>query len=267
MKKIAVMNDISGLGRCSLTAALPIISAFGVQCCPMVTGVYANQTGYPSYYGVDMTPHLHAFFSEWKKRRVHFDAVITGFITTPEQGAILAKYLEDYGNDTLTVVDPVMADDGEVYKGFDSTRIAAVKLLASCADIITPNLHELCILADCDYNPNPTGHDLRLMSALTGVPTVITTGIKRGDSIVTAVYTGSELHTVKMPKIGDAFSGTGDIFVSYVTAAVVSGQSVLDAVHGACDFIRRAIELTLEETRSLPYHPDGVCFEKLLRIL
>ncbi|MBE6719875.1 MAG: pyridoxamine kinase [Ruminococcaceae bacterium] len=264
MKKIAVVNDISGFGRCSLTAALPIISSFGVQCCPLVTGVYSNQTGYDSYKCADLTSSLPLFIDEWKKLGVSFDAIITGFVTSGEQGRVIADFVDEFGNGAIVVTDPIMADDGEVYDGFDVERINAVKALAKKADVITPNLHELCILAGREFSDSLSNNEIKDMSAATGNKTVITTGIKRGNSVVTAVYSEGRFETVTQKKLGNSFSGTGDILVSFVTAAIVSGDDVFTAVQNACDFIGKAIELTLADNPETPYRAEGIYFEKLL---
>ncbi|MBR3150189.1 MAG: pyridoxamine kinase [Eubacterium sp.] len=264
MKKIAVINDISGFGRCSLTAALPVISSFGVQCCPLVTGVYSNQTGYDSYKSVDLTDSLPEFIKEWKKLGVHFDAIITGFVTSAKQGSIISDFIDSFRNGAVVVVDPVMADDGEVYNGFDDARINAVKALAEKADIVTPNLHELCILAGESFSPDLDCNAVLSMSERLTAKTVITTGIKRENEVITAVYSGGEFRTFSAKKMGHSFSGTGDILASYVTAALVSGDDVFTAAEKAVRFIEKAIELTLLENPETPYRAEGVYFEKLL---
>ncbi len=264
MKKIAVVNDISGFGRCSLTAALPVISSFGVQCCPLVTGVYSNQTGYDSYKRVDLTDSMQGFIDEWKKLGARFDAIITGFVTSAEQGKIIGGFIDDFGKNAIVAVDPVMADDGEVYDGFDEKRIASVVALVKKADIITPNLHELCIIAGREYKADYSDGDILEMSKKTGVNTVITTGIKRADCVKTAVFSGGKFETVTRQKCGESFSGTGDILVSYVTAALVSGDNVFTATKKACSFIEQAIRLTVAENGETPYRAEGVYFEKLL---
>ena len=265
MKKIAVLNDISGFGRCSLTAALPIISAFGIQCCPMPTGVYSNQTGYESYKSVDLTDSIPAFSDEWKKLGARFDAIIVGFVTGAEQGKVLSDFIDDFGADCTVAVDPITADDGEIYDGFDEGRINAVKALAKKADILTPNLTELCVLTGREYKTDLTDGEILHMSGDTGAPAVITTGIRRGDKVVTAVYSDGEFSTVENENLGGSFSGTGDILVSYVTASVVNGTDIFDAVKKACSFIEQAIKLTLAENPAVPYRAEGVYFEPLLK--
>ena len=265
MKKIAVINDISGFGRCSLTAALPVISSLGVQCCPLVTGVYSNQTGYDSFQSVDLTDSMPAFIYEWKKRGARFDAVITGFITSAKQGSIIADFIDDC-SDALIVVDPVMADDGEIYKGFDAERIAAVKALCDKATVITPNLHELCIIAGEAYRSDLSDDEIKALCKRVKAPVVIVTGIKRGDTVSTAVLCSNRFKVFTSERLGGSFSGTGDLLVSFVTASLVNGDEVCAAVQKACAFIEDAIRLTLQENAPANYHPDGVQFEQLLNI-
>ncbi|MBQ7202530.1 MAG: pyridoxamine kinase [Eubacterium sp.] len=264
MKKIAVLNDISGFGRCSLSAALPIISAFGIQCCPLPTGVYSNQTGYDSFKSVDLTDCITPFASEWKKLGARFDAIIVGFVTSEEQGRELQKFIADFKQDALLVVDPIMADDGEMYKGFTKERVDAVCALAKSADVITPNLTELCVLCGREYSESLSTDDVREMSALTGVKTVVTTGIKSEREVITTVYNNGEFEVITAPKMGESFSGTGDIMVSYVTAELVRGTDVFTAAENATDFITRAIAETLKENEITPYRAEGIYFEKVL---
>ncbi len=264
MKKIAVVNDISGFGRCSLTAALPVISSFGIECCPLVTGVYSNQTGYDSYVSADLTDSLPGFIAEWKKLGAHFDAIVTGFVTGAKQGEIISSFIDDFRNGAVVLVDPVMADDGVVYDGFDEARINAVKRLADKADIVTPNLHELCILSGREFSPDITDSEIREMAESLNAPSVIVTGIKRGGKVVTAVSSNGEFRIFTAEKRGHGFSGTGDILASYVASCIVGGEDVFTATEKAVRFIGKAIELTLSENPETPYRAEGIYFEKLL---
>ena len=187
IKKIAVANDLSGFGRCSLTAAIPIISASGAQCCPLVTGVFSNQTDYPSFYGKDLTDYMTPCISKWKEMGFTFDGILTGYIANSRQGEILCKFIDDFEKeDTLIVVDPVMGDDGETYKGFGEKRKKAILSLVKKAHIITPNLTELCILTNEDYKQTITLPEAELLKKIEAMSrslisdklfAVVTTGI------------------------------------------------------------------------------------------
>ena len=270
MKKIAVINDISGFGKCSLTAAIPIISAHKMQCCPLVTGVYSNQTGYDSFKSADMTEQMQGFIDEWKKLGTSFDAIITGFIPNDKQGEIIKGFIEDFKKEnTLVVVDPVMADNGEIYKGFDESRINAVKELAEKADIITPNISELCILCNEGFE------DIKGEKAILKVERmaelyakkkrckIVVSGIEINDSeIATAVFDESDFKTIISKKHGESFSGTGDILCSYLTCELLDGKDLYQAVQNACNFIEKAIIKTMQ--KSAVNYADGVDFEYLL---
>ena len=267
MKKIAVINDISGFGKCSLTAAIPIISAHKMQCCPLVSGVFSNQTGYESYKYADMTEHMQGFIDEWKKLGASFDAIITGFLPNEKQGEIINGFIDDFKKEnTLVVVDPVMADDGEIYKGFDEKRIAAVCSLAKKADIITPNISELCILC------NESFEDIKGEKALEKVEKmaqsfanennccVVVSGIEISPSeIATAVFDKNEFVVIKNRRVGESFSGTGDILCSYLTCELLGGMSLFAAVEEACSFIERALTKTANKNGLNP--ADGIDFE------
>ncbi len=278
MKKIAVINDISGFGKCSLTAALPIISAFGIQCCPLVTGIYSNQTGYDSFYCRDCTDDMAPYIEEWKKLDAHFDAILSGFISNSRQGTIISDFIKYFRtNDTLVIVDPVMADDGEIYKCYDKNSIEAIKSLAHIADIITPNLTELCFLCDKDYSKI---NSLSLSSLLNEIyemsyklnkaskKTVITTGINISENeIANAVFKDGKFNLIRSRKFHGSFSGTGDIFSSFIAAQAVNNVGIIDAVKNASEFISQAVSETINDANEKYKRADGIHFEKFLHTL
>ena len=233
MKKIAVVNDLSGFGKCSLTAAIPVISALGVQCCPLVTGVFSNQTGYDSFYCRDFTNDMKPCLDEWKKLSASFDGILTGFISNSRQGEIISYMIDEFKTEnTLVVVDPVMADDGEIYKCYDEKSVRAIINLTKKADIITPNLTELCVLCGREYNEitslceTALFEEIHKMSrSLCTLPlrTVITTGIHKDGKIANAVYDKGQFSVIFSPCESGSFSGTGDIFSSFITAQCEKG--------------------------------------------
>ena len=147
-----MINDLSGFGKCSLTAAISAIAAMGVQPCPLPTAVLSAQTGYSSYYCDDYTDRMELIYKEWDKMQVHFDGIYTGFMSGEHQIRKVLEFLDIfYKKDTFLLVDPVMGDNGNRYPIFTSELVAEMKSLVSRADIITPNLTELCLLTDTDY--------------------------------------------------------------------------------------------------------------------
>ena len=153
MKKAAVIHDLSGFGKCSLTAAIPVLSALGVQCCPVATAVLTGQTGYPCYHCTDLTAMLPDYIDAWGKNNAHFDAIYSGFLTGAEQISQVLDFIRQFREEhTLLLVDPVMGDDGNAYPFFTPGLLNGMKELTLEADVITPNLTEACLLADIPEN-------------------------------------------------------------------------------------------------------------------
>lgn len=275
MKKIAVANDLSGFGRCSLTAAIPVISALGVQCCPLVTGVFSNQTDYPSFYGQDLTDYMTPCINKWKEMSFSFDGILTGYIANSRQGEILCSFIDGFSkSSTLVVVDPVIGDGGEAYKGFDEKRTEAVRGLVKKAHIITPNLTELCILTKEDYNSVSSLGEKEMLEKIEEMSrsliteklfAVVTTGIHSENKIINCVLEKGEFSTVYINDMGGRFSGTGDIFSSVVAAECIKGRSVKSSVEKSAEFIYKAIRETVRDESC--DKNNGVYFEKILKDL
>lgn len=275
MKKIAAVNDISGFGKCSLAVSIPVMASLGVQCCPLVTGVFSNQTGYDSFYCRDCTDDMVPCIEEWKKLGAEFDGILTGFIANSKQGEIINKLIDTFGKEgTVIAVDPVMADDGEIYKCYDDECVKAIVSLARRADIITPNLTELCLLSGKEYKKTISlkGDELlstiREMSVLQNkekAKIVVTSGIHLSENeVANTVYDNGSFDVIITPHYGGSFSGTGDILASFVTAQYIKGVAVKDAVKQASDFICKSIEETIKDTMGAYNRADGIHFEKHL---
>ncbi|MBR5247232.1 MAG: pyridoxamine kinase [Clostridia bacterium] len=270
VKKIAVINDLSGFGNCSLTVALPIISALGLECIPVPTAILSNQTGYDDFYSVDFTEHLTPFIDVWKKQNIKFDAILTGYLASEKQVALILDFIEHFGKDSLVFVDPVMADDGVLYDTYNESLCERVKLLTKKANIITPNLTELCILCGTDYNEiskeenydKIEGLAYSLLSDTT--KTVIVTGIKQKGKITNMFVQKDQIGTVNQKLLKGSFSGTGDIFSSIVCGGITKGMDVLDAISLATNFIYCSI---MDTPTTLDYEPNGVNFQKHLEML
>lgn len=271
MKKIAVINDLSGFGRCSLTAALPVISAFGIEACPLPTAILSSQTGYPSFFCTDYTENLIPYIDEWKRRNVSFDAVLTGYMASEKQADIICDFVDTFKTDnTLIFVDPVMADDGVLYDTYNTALCEKVIELTKKANIITPNLTELCILCNADYEKVSAENNIDKIqhlasSLLSGnLKTVIVTGVKKNKEIYNIIVEKDKNSFVKSKLLDGSFSGTGDIFSSVVCGSVVKSKSVTDAVTLATSFIEKSIADT---PHTKGYAPDGIDFQKYLEVL
>lgn len=265
-KKIAVINDFSGFGRCSIAASLPIISAMKIQCCPLPTSIFSNHTGFDSFYYTDFTGHMNAYMDEWAKLNLRFNGILTGFLGSPAQIHIVKSFLERFKSEnTITVIDPVMGDYGKLYPTYSPHLAEQMNALVSYADILTPNLTEACILTGTEYHPDMGKKELtRICETLNkmGPQKIVISGLERGDNLENFVFeAGKDPIRILEHKVGPCRSGTGDVFSSIIAADAVNGVDFTDSVHHASAFIakvlRRTAELDLPKT-------DGICFEEYL---
>lgn len=265
-KKIAVINDFCGFGRCSIAVSLPIISALKVQCCPLPTSIFSNHTGYDSFFYTDYTQHMNAYMDEWAKLNLQFNGILTGFLSTPQQVGIVKRFLESFKTaDNLTIVDPVMGDDGKLYPTYTGELAREMASLVPYADILTPNLTEACFLTKTEYRDDFTEAQLQVicekLSSL-GPEKIVISGLERGDCLENFVYEqGKQPQVIRTHKAGPSRAGTGDVFASILAADMVNGVAFADAVEHAASFISKVLRRTVE--LDLPI-TDGICFEEYL---
>lgn len=268
-KRMALINDITGFGRCSATVEIPVISALKVQCCLIPTSILSNHTGYPSFYFDDYTDRMEKYIDEWKRLNLSFDGISTGFLGSAEQINIVKDFIKQFkSNDTTVIVDPVMGDNGRVYQTYTDEMCRLMKELVGLADIITPNITEACILTDIPYHDKWHKNELeelaeRLME--TGPGRIVITGIQQGSYIANyCCETDSDGFFIKTMCSGRQRSGTGDIFASIISADAVNGTDFKTSVRKASSFIKKCIQKSDE--LDIPIK-DGVCFEELLTTL
>lgn len=275
MQKIAVVNDMSGLGRCSLTAAIPVLSVLGTECCPLPTAVLSNQTGYDSFFCADLTDKMEDYIAEWRKRGVRFDGILTGYLASAKQADIILAFLNTFKTEkTLYVCDPVMADDGRVYDTYDDALCGKIAMLAKKADVITPNLTELCILAGVSYETltaeSQTATYMQKIadtaSALLcgSVQRIVVTGVRVQEEICNLIVTSDGFSTVRSRCFGGSYSGTGDLFSAVLTGELVRGETVAFAVEKAARFLEASIAETYKRGTD---RNDGVNFQNHLEML
>ena len=265
-KKIAVINDFSGFGRCSIAVALPIISAMRIQCCPLPTSIFSNHTGFESFFFEDYTSRMQPYIEEWKKLGLQFSGISTGFLGSKEQIQIVLQFFKDFGTeDNVIVVDPVMGDYGKTYSTYTPEMCEEMKKLVFYADILTPNLTEACILTDTPYHEKWSMKEVgALAEKLSGMgpEKVVITGIIQGEFIANYCYEKDQPGKIRRThKVGTQRSGTGDIFAAIITADAVNGVPFQDSVRKASLFIKKCIEKSIEMELPLT---DGVCFEEVL---
>ena len=271
LPRVAAIHDLSCLGKCSLTMALPVISATGVECSCIPTAVLSTHTGeFRGYTLRELSEDMTAIARHWKSEGLEFDAIYSGYLASPEQGALLEEInsiLDRPG--ILHVVDPVMADHGEYYAAFDDSMRDTFRRLCASADIITPNITEAALLAGLPYREPP--HDMQYISDLLaglfdlGAKTVALTGFQpRLDIVAVAALEhdkSSEPSIVFQPARPGVFYGTGDLFASALTALILRGATLEDAVELAVGFISESIENTIN--RGTPRR-EGVDFESAM---
>lgn len=275
MKKIAVVNDISGFGRCSMTAALPVLSVLKTECCPLPTAILSNQTGYDSFYCDDFTDRLNPYLAEWRKLGVRFDGILTGYLASAKQADIIHAFLDEFQTEhTLYICDPVMADDGQVYDTYDDALCGKIADLSRRANVLTPNLTELCVLTGANYEalhaqshaetyPQQVASLAETLLSDT-LHTIVVTGVCRDNEILNICVTKSGFSVVKSRRFGGSFSGTGDLFSAVLAGSLVRGETVECAVQRAVHFLEVSIKESFEAGTN---RNDGVNFQNHLEML
>jgi pyridoxine kinase len=281
MKKIALINDLSGFGRCSLTAAIPVISALGVQACPLPTAILSAQTGFNGYYHDDYTTKMNNITDHWFNMGETFDGIYSGYLANHTQMNNVLYFLDKFhlGN-SIYLCDPIMGDNGVKFPIFSSELLECMQTLCSKADVITPNLTELCLLCSIDFQKLTAYSDdesyieriidiaREFIAKSKNTKTVIVTGIISHNSTIDYIgnlaVSKDNSYYVKTPYTGKSFSGTGDLFASVIVGCLVKGISVDMAVDKAVNFLKPAIE---EASNACTDRNHGVLFEKYLRLL
>ncbi len=265
-KRILTIQDISCVGQCSLTVALPIISACGVETAILPSAVLSTHTaGFTGFTFRDLSDDMPSIRQHWEKEGIKFDAVYTGYLGSIDQ----IKYVEDImdscnKNSALRIVDPAMGDNGKLYSIFDENYAKAMAGLCAKADIILPNITEACFMTDTEYKTEYTEKYIDLLFqrlSRLGVKTVVLTGIgyKEGMTGV-AVFENGEYKYYEHKKITEGCHGTGDVYASAFTGALMRGFDAFSAAKLAADFT----VLCIENTRDDPSHWYGVKFETML---
>lgn len=282
LKRIAVLNDLSGMGKCSLTAAIPVLSVMGVQVCPLPTAVLSAQTGFPSYYCDDYTDRMDILMDEWQKMRFRPDGIYTGFLAGALQAEKAVDFIQRFkSTETKVLVDPVMGDDGEEYSVYTEELCEKMRILVQEAAVITPNVTEALLLlygsrgmhtewqklADLSMEAlleyiQQTG---RLLTEKFQAETVIT-GISHesedGQKCISNLICQKNSQTwITTKKEGGSYSGTGDLFASVLCADMVKGRDIALSVQKAVNFLAKGIHDAVKEGTD---RNEGICFETYL---
>lgn len=266
-KRAAAIHDLSGFGKCSLTVALPILSAAGVEVCAVPTAVLSSHTGGLSGYTYrDLTEDIPGFQAQWQQLGLEFDAIYTGFLGSYQQIALVSDFIDAFRTPhNLVLVDPVMADNGRLYPTISAEMASGMKELCGKADLIVPNMTEAAFLLNEEFYDGPYTRPyiedlLRKLSTL-GPKQVVLTGVWFSPELLGAAGYDSLTQTVSYafaPRIAGSYHGTGDIFSSTLLAGLMNGQKLNVAMQLAADYTAGCIRRTREAGTDVRF---GVHFE------
>lgn len=270
--KLALINDLTGFGRCSLAVAIPIVSARKVQACPIPTSLFSNHMAFPTWSFHDLTENLPDYLDGFTKLRLSFDGICCGFLENRQQIEIVEQFLLSHAK-TPVILDPVMADHGRLYSSVSPDHCTFLKRLLKLADILTPNLTEACLLTDTPYRESGWDEESLILLADTlhsmGPSEIVITGIRDHGNYVNFISQTDKSHvhgaTVRnllaFPEMGHSRPGTGDIFAAIIAADALHHIDFSISVQKAASFIGHCTELS--DRAGLPVK-EGVLFENLL---
>ena len=268
LKKCIAIHDFSGFGKCSLTIAIPILSASRVQTAALPTAVFSNHTAFSDFYSVDLTEHMVPIVNTWKKLNLTSDAIYTGFLGSLEQIKIVNDIINDFSKcdreNKIIFVDPVMGDGGKLYKTYTDEMAEGVKSICEKADIITPNMTEAARLLGIEYKEGPYTPEfvqdvLKGLLGL-GVKCAVLTGVRYNDDEVGAAAMGKDgvMYTAFAKRFPGTFYGTGDVLASVMLGQLLNGNGIHSSLKKAVEFTGKAIANTVESG----FDPiEGVVFE------
>ena len=267
LPRVAAVHDLCGYGKCSLGIAIPVLSAAGIDVCPVPTSLFSAHTRFPKFYMHDTTPMLGDYLDAWREECIELDGIYSGFLGSAEQVDAILRLYREYPS-ALRIVDPVMGDGGSKYPTYTDEMCEAMKGLVDGADLLTPNLTEASILTGIPYE----GQDVdeayvhRVMDALfeMGAKAVVIKGIvHEGEQIIRnyVAVSGGEMEEVSGELLPYMLHGTGDLFASGLCAAVYAGESLSASVEFACALVRHAMQITPDQP---DYQVRGVSFESVL---
>ena len=265
--RIAAIHDLSCFGRCSLTIALPVLSAMGCQCCPLPTALLSAHTGFPGNTFLDLTVEMGRIADHWAAMDLQFDAIYSGFLGSADQVDTVARFFSTFKkSSTAVIVDPVMGDHGTAYRTCTPELCRGMRVLAENSDVITPNLTEAALLLDHSYEEirQSDAYEVVRRLSLGGRRSVVLTGYSSEPGQTGTLCfdrDSGESKAVQTPREPQDFSGTGDLFASVLAGGVAKGVPLFQAAQAAADFVRDCIARTLAEGLT---EQDGVDFEPLL---
>lgn len=288
LPRAAIIQDMSGFVRVSLTEAIPVMSSMGIEVCPLPTAILSTHTyQFTDYTLLDMTDEMQKILNHWEKLNLTFDAVYSGYLGSGKQIKLISEFMKKQKeNGSVIVVDPVLGDNAlsdvkNVYSRRMTELTEGMRSLCAVADVITPNLTEACLLLNKPYSPRPMSDTeiTRLLKELKslGAESVVVTSImdeafkvdnasdntSAADSMCVAIYHNGSYFKISCSYVNRPFHGTGDLFTSVLTGGILEGYDLVTAANIAVDFVSAAIKHTVKYSDMPTRH--GVLFEPILK--
>ncbi len=251
MKRILTVQDLSCVGRCSLTVALPILSAMGINCSVLPTAVLSTHTGFPGPHMHSLTEDIIPACNHFLAVGAEFDAILVGYLSDPEQAEAVAELMTSF--DCPVILDPAMGDHGKLYKGMTQEHVSVLRDLSAMADVVLPNVTEACLLTGIPYQEQTDGHMLRMMlEKLCGrkTETVIITGATSAEDKTgfVGIHREEGMFSYQTERRAKQLHGTGDMFSAVFSGAYLLGRDPMESAQLAADFVKRVLDNTPEST-------------------
>lgn len=253
MKKIVTIQDISCVGKCSLTVALPIISSAGIETAIIPTTILSTHTGFKNFTFRDLSSDIPLISNHWQKENFKFNAIYTGYLGNVEQIEMVKDFINKFNTkDNFILIDPAMADNGKLYTGFDKNFVKKMKELCDMGDIIVPNLTEASLLLGIEYKDNFTVNEIKdmLLTLSKTVDKVVITDINIGNKIGIMSYDGKEYYSYFRTKIPAKYHGSGDIFASSLVGCLTNNIDLNNSLKIAVDYTWECIKETYKENKN-----------------
>lgn len=265
MKKILTIQDFSCVGKCSLTVAMPIISAFGIECCALPTALLSTHTQFKNWTFANLCDEINPITTAWRNENIKFDGIYTGYLGAVDLIESVKGIIKEFNSKNgIVMIDPAMGDNGKLYANFDMEYVKATKTLCAMADVITPNITEATFMLGMEYKEEyDKDYLLEICKKLheNGAKDVVITGVRKSDTQVGVfcLIGGKEIYEYYTEREVKDFHGTGDIYSSAVYGGLMNGKTLQEAVSFACDYTKHCIAVTLAEPN---YSIYGVNFEQ-----
>lgn len=265
-KKLAMISNLTGYGRCSLAVAIPVVSVMGVQACPVPTALYSNHLAFPTWFHKDLTEEMPGYLEGFSNLNLSFDGIYYGFVGKDQQIDCAENFFRSQPQAKI-ILDPAMGDHGKMYSSLTAAHYQGIQRLIKYSHIFTPNLTEACLLTDTPYHEDWEKEDLKELADKLhdlGAKKIVITGIRTKDSYLNYVSDGSTSQMLSSPIKGKPYHGAGDLFAAVISADTLNDVSLTDSVKKASAFVGACVEFS---EKAGVREKDGLLFENCLSML